>query len=62
LKLDLVLPCGESTKGGFLHTLNAVDIATSWCEPVALRKPEPQGSTNGAGGDPRATSVSAFGH
>lgn len=36
LELDLVLHCGDSTKGEYLHTLNVVDIATSWCEPVAL--------------------------
>jgi len=34
--LDLVLHCGESTKGAYLHTLNVVDIATAWCEPVVL--------------------------
>ena len=36
MKLDLVLHCGESTKGAYLHTLNVVDIATAWCEPVVL--------------------------
>ena len=37
LELGLVLHCGASSKGEYLHTLNVVDIATSWCEPVALR-------------------------
>lgn len=37
LELDLVLHCGASSKEEYLHTLNVVDIATSWCEPVALR-------------------------
>jgi len=37
VELDLVVHCGQSTKGEYLHTLNVVDIATSWCEPVALR-------------------------
>jgi len=36
VELDLVLHCGESTKGAYLHTLNVVDIVTSWCEPVVL--------------------------
>ena len=37
LELDLVVHCGESSKGEYLHTLNVVDIATTWCEPVALK-------------------------
>jgi hypothetical protein len=37
VELDLVLHCGVSSKGEYLHTLNVVDIASSWCEPVALR-------------------------
>jgi len=36
LELDLVVHCGESAKGEYLHTLNAVDIATSWCELAIL--------------------------
>ena len=36
VELDLVLHCGESAKGDYLHTLNVVDIATAWCEPVVL--------------------------
>ena len=31
-----MLHCGERTKGAYLHTLNVVDIATAWCEPVVL--------------------------
>jgi hypothetical protein len=37
VELDLVAHCGTSTKGEYLHTLNVVDIATSWCEPVVIR-------------------------
>ena len=37
VELDLVLHCGESTKGEYLHTLNVVDIATYWCEPMVLK-------------------------
>ena len=36
LELDLVVHCGESAKGEYLHTLNTVDIATSWCELAVL--------------------------
>ncbi len=36
LELDLVAHCGETTAGEYLHTLNAVDVATLWCEPVAV--------------------------
>lgn len=36
LELDLVAHGGESAAGEYLHTLNAVDIATGWCEPLAL--------------------------
>jgi hypothetical protein len=37
VELDLVAHCGTSTKGEYLHTLNVVDIATSWCEPAVIR-------------------------
>jgi len=37
VELDLVAHCGTTTKGDYLYTLNVVDIATSWCEPVAIR-------------------------
>jgi hypothetical protein len=35
-EVDLVAHCGSSTQGFFLHTLCAVDIATSWVELQAL--------------------------
>jgi hypothetical protein len=37
VELDLVAHCGTSIEGEYLHTLNVVDIATSWCEPVVIR-------------------------
>jgi hypothetical protein len=36
LEVDLVAHCGETTAGEYAHTLTAVDVATGWCEPVAL--------------------------
>ncbi len=36
LEMDLAAHCGESAAGEYLHTLNAVDVATGWCEPEAL--------------------------
>ncbi len=36
LEMDLVAHCGPTTAGEYLHTLNAVDMATGWCEPEAL--------------------------
>lgn len=36
LELDLVAHCGESVAGEYIHTLNAVDVATGWCEPAAI--------------------------
>jgi len=36
LEVDLVAHCGESTKGFYLHTLNAVDVATGWVECQAV--------------------------
>lgn len=36
LEMDLVAHCGQTTAGEYLHTLNAVDVATGWCEPEAL--------------------------
>jgi len=35
-QVDLVAHCGSSTKGFYLHTLCAVDLATSWIELQAL--------------------------
>jgi hypothetical protein len=36
LEMDLVAHCGESVAGEYLNTLNAVDVATGWCEPEVL--------------------------
>jgi len=36
LEADLVAHCGESSEGFYLTTLSTVDVATAWCEPVAV--------------------------
>lgn len=36
LEGDLVHHCGSSTSGDYVHTLLLVDIATAWCEAVAI--------------------------
>jgi len=36
IEVDLVAHCGESAEGFYLTTLSAVDVATGWCEPVAV--------------------------
>jgi hypothetical protein len=36
VEADLVAHCGQSTEGFYLTTLSAVDVATGWCEPVAV--------------------------
>ncbi len=36
MEVDLVAHCGDSTEGFYLTTLSAVDVATGWCEPVAV--------------------------
>lgn len=36
LEGDLVHHCGSSTSGDYVHTLVLVDIATAWCEQVAI--------------------------
>ena len=36
LEVDLVAHCGESAEGFYLTTLSTVDVATGWCEPVAV--------------------------
>jgi hypothetical protein len=36
VEADLVAHCGESTEGSYLTTLSTVDVATGWCEPVAV--------------------------
>ena len=35
-EVDLVAHCGESTHGEYLNSLNAIDVATRWTEPVAI--------------------------
>ncbi|MFP3880632.1 MAG: transposase, partial [Dehalococcoidia bacterium] len=36
LEADLVAHCGESTEGFYITTLSTVDVATGWCEPMAV--------------------------
>jgi hypothetical protein len=36
LEADLVAHCGDNTEGFYLTTLSTVDVATGWCEPVAV--------------------------
>jgi len=36
IEADLVAHCGESVEGFYLTTLSTVDVATGWCEPVAV--------------------------
>jgi len=36
LEADLVAHCGDSAEGFYLTTLSTVDVATGWCEPVAV--------------------------
>jgi hypothetical protein len=36
VEVDLVAHCGESTHGEYLHSLNTIDVATRWTEPVAI--------------------------
>ena len=36
LEADLVAHCGESVEGFYLTTLSTVDVASGWCEPVAV--------------------------
>jgi hypothetical protein len=36
LEADLVAHCGDNVGGFYLTTLSTVDIATGWCEPVAV--------------------------
>jgi hypothetical protein len=36
LEVDLVAHCGDSAEGFYLTTLSTVDVATRWCEPVAV--------------------------
>jgi hypothetical protein len=36
LEADLVAHCGDSVEGFYLTTLSNVDVATGWCEPMAV--------------------------
>ena len=36
-EIDLVVHCGTTTRGEYLHSLTMTDIATAWTECVALR-------------------------
>ncbi len=36
LEADLVAHCGDNVDGFYLTTLSTVDVATGWCEPVAV--------------------------
>jgi hypothetical protein len=36
LEADLVAHCGDRAEGFYLTTLSTVDVATGWCEPVAV--------------------------
>ena len=36
LEADLVAHCGDSAEGFYLTSLSVVDVATGWCEPVAV--------------------------
>lgn len=36
VEIDLVAHCGDSAHGEYLNTLNVVDLATGWCECLAL--------------------------
>ncbi len=36
IEADLVVHCGDSAEGFYLTTLSTVDVATGWCEPVAV--------------------------
>lgn len=36
-EIDLVMHCGTTTRGEYLHSLTVTDVATGWTECVALR-------------------------
>jgi hypothetical protein len=36
IEIDLVAHCGDSTRGQYINTLDAIDIATGWCETRAV--------------------------
>jgi hypothetical protein len=47
LQVDYVLHCGRSTAGEYLHTLSAVDIATSWWEGEAILRRSQEATRDG---------------
>ncbi len=47
VQVDYVLHCGRSSGGEYLHTLSAVDIATSWWEGVALLRRSQEATRDG---------------
>jgi hypothetical protein len=47
LQVDYVLHCGRSAGGEYLHTLSAVDIATSWWEGVAILRRSQEATRDG---------------
>ena len=36
IEIDLVAHCGENARGEYINTLDAIDIATGWCETQAV--------------------------
>ena len=47
LQVDFVLHCGRSAGGQYLHTLSAVDIATSWWEGEAILRRTQEATRDG---------------
>jgi len=47
VQLDYVQHCGRSTAGEYIHTLSAVDIATSWWEGEAITSRSQQATQQG---------------
>ncbi len=47
VQVDYVLHCGRSSGGEYLHTLSAVDIATSWWEGEALLRRSQEATREG---------------
>ena len=36
IEIDLVAHCGENARGEYINTLDAIDVATGWCETAAV--------------------------
>ena len=36
IEIDLVAHCGENARGEYINTLDAIDVATGWCETMAV--------------------------